>query len=156
VRDGSCVANEVRRRHSLQRLFSTFPRGLPGLGLLLLRVALGTVLIAPSATVLVYANDSTFENPIVSLLEAGSGVLLLFGFLTPVGSVLATLVSTGIALSWIPQDVLNVIQPKPAAALVAVMAAALALLGPGTFSIDCRLYGRREIVIPRFPRHPEP
>jgi len=32
---------------------------------------------------------------------------------------------------------------------------ALALLGPGAFSLDGRLFGRREIVIPPSSRQPE-
>jgi len=30
-----------------------------------------------------------------------------------------------------------------------ILAAAIALLGPGAFSLDARLFGRREIVIPK-------
>jgi hypothetical protein len=36
-----------------------------------------------------------------------------------------------------------------------ITAAALALLGPGAFSLDGRLFGRREIVIPPSSRPPE-
>ena len=31
---------------------------------------------------------------------------------------------------------------------LAAMSAALVLLGPGAFSLDARLFGRREIIIP--------
>jgi hypothetical protein len=34
------------------------------------------------------------------------------------------------------------------AALVALIAAALVLLGPGALSLDARWFGRREIIIP--------
>jgi hypothetical protein len=37
-----------------------------------------------------------------------------------------------------------------------VMAAALACLGPGAFSLDARRFGRREIVVPHIPRPPRP
>jgi uncharacterized membrane protein YphA (DoxX/SURF4 family) len=115
----------------------------------------GTVLIAQGASAWVNGADSTVFTRTLTLIAVGSGVSLLFGFLTPVGSVLATLVSAGIALSWLPQDVLNVVQTKPAAALVTVMAAALASLGPGAFSLDSRLFGRRQIVITHFSRSPK-
>ncbi|HEX3543577.1 MAG TPA: hypothetical protein VHT31_03545 [Candidatus Acidoferrum sp.] len=36
-----------------------------------------------------------------------------------------------------------------------VMAAAIALLGPGAFSLDARLFGRREILIPPPSREPK-
>ena len=32
---------------------------------------------------------------------------------------------------------------------LAAISAALALLGPGAFSLDARLFGRREIIIPQ-------
>jgi hypothetical protein len=35
------------------------------------------------------------------------------------------------------------------------MAVAVALMGPGAFSLDARLFGRREIVIPPLHRGPE-
>ncbi len=141
--------NDARQRsQTLQKLFSTFPSGPPGLGLLLLRAAVGIVLIAQGASGLVNGTNSTLSTWIPTLMALGSGVSLLSGFMTPVGSLVAALLSAGIALSWLPRDALSVLQSKPAAALVAVMAAALACLGPGAFSIDSRLFGRREIVIP--------
>ena len=33
--------------------------------------------------------------------------------------------------------------------LLFVIGVAVALMGPGAFSVDCRLFGRREIVVPR-------
>jgi hypothetical protein len=37
--------------------------------------------------------------------------------------------------------------------LAASMLVAIMLLGPGAFSIDARMYGRREIIIPLSPPH---
>jgi hypothetical protein len=37
-------------------------------------------------------------------------------------------------------------------ALVLAVAAAVVPLGPGALSLDARLFGRREIIIPRSPR----
>jgi hypothetical protein len=34
-----------------------------------------------------------------------------------------------------------------------VLTTAIALLGPGAFSIDARMFGRREILIPNTPRY---
>ena len=117
------------------------------MGLLLLRAAVGILLIAQSSYVLVNGFDSTVSVWVLTLIVASSGLSLLVGFMTPVGSVMSALVVAGIALNWLPQDVLSVFQNKLGASLVAAMAVALALLGPGAYSIDSRLFGRREIVI---------
>jgi uncharacterized membrane protein YphA (DoxX/SURF4 family) len=37
---------------------------------------------------------------------------------------------------------------------LAAISAALVLLGPGAFSLDARLFGRREIIIPEGGRSP--
>ena len=125
------------------------------MGLLLLRATVGILLIAQSSYVLVNGFDSTVSVWVLTLIVASSGLSLLVGFMTPVGSVMSALVVAGIALNWLPQDVLSVFQNKLGASLVAAMAVALALLGPGAYSIDSRLFGRREIVIPQFPRVPK-
>ena len=52
--------------------------------------------------------------------------------------------------TWTPPDT-SVLIDRLAALIVVVDAAALALLGPGALSIDARLFGRREITIPRDP-----
>jgi hypothetical protein len=62
------------------------------------------------------------------------------------------MVSAGIALSWLPQDVLNVVETKPAAVLVTVMAAALASLGPGAYSVELPFVWPPRIVIPQSSR----
>ena len=91
----------------------------------------------------------------LAFVAVGSGVSVLIGFLTPVGSVVAALVSAGTALSWLPELPSDLLQRRPDAAFVAVIALALAFLGPGGCSIDARLFGRREIVIPQVPRSPK-
>jgi hypothetical protein len=99
-------------------------------------------------------SKSTLFSLTLALIAIGSGTSILSGILTPIGCVLGALYSAGMVLSWVPLQTLGVGFAKPGAALVAVTAAALALLGPGAFSVDSRLFGRREIVIPK--RSPKP
>ena len=70
------------------------------------------------------------------------------GFVTPVASAAATVgyLMAGVA-SFLMTDGNNHISPLAAFNLAAI-SAALVLLGPGAFSIDARLFGRREIIIP--------
>ena len=81
-----------------------------------------------------------------------SGALLLSGFLTPVAGVLVGLGTLGITLGWLPAATRNLFDTALPAVFAAIMCAAIALLGPGAFSIDARLFGRREIIIPPVPR----
>ncbi len=68
---------------------------------------------------------------LAALVLVAAGCLLL-GFVTPVAAVLIGLVSTAVAFN------LDIV----------VMSISIALLGPGAFSIDARMFGRREIFIP--------
>ncbi len=80
----------------------------------------------------------------VALFAISSGVSLLLGFLTPIACSVAAIGVTSLAVSR-QEAMLPTV-------LVAIMAAAVALLGPGALSIDARLFGRREIIIPPITR----
>jgi uncharacterized membrane protein YphA (DoxX/SURF4 family) len=82
------------------------------------------------------------------------GVALLIGFLTPVAGSLVTLGEVGIALSWVPLVPANPFEAKLVTLFVATVSASIILLGPGALSLDARLFGRREIIIPRSSQHP--
>jgi uncharacterized membrane protein YphA (DoxX/SURF4 family) len=131
----------------MQRLFSTFPDGRPGVGLLLLRAAVGGSLLVLGGTYLVHAPQAGGWSLAIGLLAAASCASLLIGFLTPLG-VLAGLVAIGLALGWPSPACRLLSNGKLAALLLGVLAAAVALLGPGALSLDARLFGRREISIP--------
>jgi uncharacterized membrane protein YphA (DoxX/SURF4 family) len=121
----------------MRRLFSTFAHGAPGVGLLLIRVVAGTTLIAHAVAMLIAGPE--VASAVLHLLTAGIGILLLIGLWTPVAGALAALDSAWLAFSS-PGDARFYI-------LLAALAAALALLGPGAWSVDARLFGWKRIEI---------
>jgi uncharacterized membrane protein YphA (DoxX/SURF4 family) len=132
----------------LHRLFSAFPAGFPGIGLLLLRVVVGATLVGHGVLCLVSSERVTLLVLVSFAVLSLSGVCLLIGFLTPILSLLACLENLGIAFSWFPLQLLSPFESKLALVPVIAISAAIALLGPGAFSLDARLFGWKEIVIP--------
>jgi uncharacterized membrane protein YphA (DoxX/SURF4 family) len=135
----------------LQRAFSTFPDGVPGAGLFLLRAALGVVLLVQAAAGLVDWHGLGLKTLAVGLVTVASGVFLLIGYLTPFAGILAGVFCVGCSFSWFAAPNLEFFEAKVTAALATVIAVALVCLGPGAFSLDARLFGRREIIIPSSP-----
>jgi uncharacterized membrane protein YphA (DoxX/SURF4 family) len=135
-------------------LFSTFPGGWPGAGLLLLRAAIGITMIVQGGLYLADPSDLTLGTGTVGLVAIATGVLLLVGFLTPVAGALVGLGTLGIALAWFPAATPNLFDAKLPVVFAVIISAAIVFLGPGAFSIDARLFGRREIIIPPAFRSP--
>ena len=116
----------------LQRLFSTFPDGLPGFGLLLLRLGAGIALISFGIM------DGSFPD----LFAAALAFLLLAGTWTPVVAGLIAIDQLWIVffIYALPRD------GRGIHILLAVLTAAVAMLGPGAFSIDARRFGRKRFL----------
>lgn len=121
----------------LQRLFSMFPNGWPGWGLLLLRLVAGLLLIDDGVRALLASPP--WKEVILQSVAVGAGTLLLVGLWTPMAGVLVVTVEFWIALS--RADSLRT------CLIFASLGAALAMLGPGVRSIDARLFGRKRIEI---------
>jgi len=126
----------------LQRLFSTFPDGWPGVGLLLLRVGAAIPLVYFGFVAAAGGAEQSL-NVVLSLVAAGGGLLLLIGLWTPVAGVILAIDELWMAFS--PRFA----QPSDQwlHILLAVLAAAVAMVGPGAWSIDARLFGRKRFKI---------
>jgi uncharacterized membrane protein YphA (DoxX/SURF4 family) len=151
----SCVSDGAPGRYALQRLYSTFPSGRPGIGLLLLRAAVGLTATAEGIFLLSGPSDPSSGKWLLGLVLITSGTALAAGFFTPFAGLLVGLCFLGIALSWFPAPSWGMHDARLVAFGMIITAAAIALLGPGAFSLDGRLFGRREIVIPPSSRPPE-
>ncbi len=120
---------------TLQRLFSTFAEGWPGFGLLVQRVLAGAVLLYFAATNLL--QTSSLASSLPHLMAAVAGVLLLFGLWTPLAGTAIAIVEVWIFLA------------RPGNPLIAIilvsLGATVAMIGPGVWSIDAQLYGRKRI-----------
>ena len=122
----------------MQRLFSTFADGWPGGGILLLRVVAGSALIwGGMATTSGQAHAGLLP---LQMGGAAAGLLILGGLWTPIGGTLAGIVEIWIAFT----------QPtsQPFAIVLATLGISLAMIGPGAWSIDARLYGRKQLLPP--------
>ena len=121
----------------VRRLFSTFARGWPGVGLLLLRVTAGITLVVRS--ILVLENTPTFGTGYFQIFIATVGLLLIAGLWTPVVATVMVLLELWRIISRhgdLSSDI-----------LLCTLALAIALLGPGGWSIDARLFGWKRIEL---------
>jgi uncharacterized membrane protein YphA (DoxX/SURF4 family) len=117
-----------------------------------LRAAVGVTIVFQGAAYLADGGNPALSARTAGLLALAGGALLLIGFLTPLAGALVALATIGIALAWFPAPAVNLFEAKLVAVLVVIVAAAVVLLGPGALSLDARLFGRREIIIPRSPK----
>ena len=120
----------------MQRLFTMFPGGWPGAGLLVLRVAAAIPLLIGGASGLWgMPNDGLYAR----FIGIGVGGLLLAGLWTPIAGGLQALIELWIIVSSPDAAVVHL--------LLAVLGVSLAMLGPGAWSVDARLFGRKRIDI---------
>ena len=90
---------------------------------------------------------------LVGLSALAAGTLLLIGFLTPVAGVVVGVVGLGVGSSLLPACESSLFDSKAALVFAGTMLVEIVVLGPGAFSIDARIFGRREIIIPPASPH---
>ena len=126
----------MRKGVSLRRLYSTFAGGWPGTGLLLMRVVAGSAL-GVGAGLTLLSDPPPMNVTIPAILLMGGGILLIAGLWTPISGASVALTEVWKMLM-LPGD-------KPLWMMLGTMGAALAMLGPGLWSIDARLYGWKRL-----------
>lgn len=114
-----------------------FPNGLPGAGLLLLRLVCGVLVIVGGVTTIIAAPHA--QTVVVQAIAVAAALLILAGLWTPIAGMLILVVQVWFALSQTSSVASSV--------LLATVGAALAALGPGSHSVDAKLYGRKRIEI---------
>jgi hypothetical protein len=113
---------------AVQRLYSMFPAGVPGVALLVLRCCIAAALAGT-------AFPSGWQHVAFLCLLS----LLFLGLLTPI--------VCGVAVLSVFFDLSQVRNMNPIEiGIVLLSTASYACLGPGAYSIDARLFGRRMLV----------
>jgi putative oxidoreductase len=119
----------------LQRLFSTFANGWPGAGILLLRLSTASALAYSTATHFRATPQAVLV--LLQIIGTAAALFLLMGLWTPVAGVVCAaaelwIARTGASPAWI-------------SVLLANIGISLAMIGPGAWSVDARLFGRKHI-----------
>jgi hypothetical protein len=131
----------------MQRTFSTFAHGWPGVGLLVLRTALGVPLLVEGGVLLSGWRDSTRPTDRCRFISIAAGAALQLGYSSRRGAI-AGGIAVGAVHFFRHEQPLNLFSSRTVCFLAVSIAIALVVLGPGALSIDARLFGRRKIVIP--------
>ena len=93
----------------------------------------------------------TFFSVSVAAFSLIIAVCLLVGFLTPIVAVVIGVGAISLALFGLPLSVQYFFDAMEIF-FVIVIATVIFLLGPGAFSFDAKMFGRREIRIPAVPQ----
>jgi hypothetical protein len=122
----------------MQRLFSMFPTGAAGIALFILR-------LSAAAALLFYGtrHPAPLWTVFVPALPASA---LCLGFITPYASGMGCLMELATLIRFEDQPAFPII-------ISILNSAALGMLGPGAYSLDARIFGRR---IVNFSVHHKP
>lgn len=113
-----------------------FPTGSAGVALIVLRSVVAITVFVDAS-----ARWSLGSGPIINGFVVAVGLCLFIGFLTPFCAVIACLVELALlVITGGPNGV--------QLGMSALTAGAAAMLGPGAYSVDARIFGRKLITIP--------
>lgn len=115
---------------------------------MLLRIAAGVAAIIQGGCYFADSLPSSWPNSLFGGTLLLCGALLLIGLMTPIVCAPVGLAPVSLAAAWVAPPGVNLFDSALPAILMGVIATSLVLLGPGSISVDARLFGRREIIIP--------
>jgi len=121
----------------MRRLFSSFARGWPGAGLLVLRLTTGITLVGYAIAFV--CGTPTSETWLLPGIAFGAGFLLIIGLWTPIAGTIVAFFEGWRIISQHGDVWTNV--------LLAGLGVSLALIGPGHWSLDARLFGWKRIDV---------
>jgi len=93
-----------------------------------------------------HSSSGAVLGGLATLIAAG---LLLIGYLTPIVATVVAAGAIGVAASLLPACVPSLLDSKPTLVFALTTLLTVAVLGPGAFSLDARMFGRRQIFIAR-------
>ena len=126
----------------MQRLFSTFAEGWPGAGLLAQRVLTSVFLLWAAVTHVVEPNRIGLNPSVPYVIASVAGVFLLVGLWTPIAGTVIAIVEMWIFWEWSGPSLMPIV--------LAVLGGTVAMIGPGMWSMDAKLYGRKHLQDPRY------
>ncbi len=140
----------------MPRLYSGFPGKASSAGLLLLRMAIGGTVMAQIACCASGWQETRPVSVALCLLAIASGASLVFGFLTRIAAVMLAILAASVTCFSLVTPSVGSAQNHTFGFNLVVIAVAIAMLGPGAFSLDALLFGRRKVIIPRSPVSSKP
>lgn len=134
-----CTVTIPRRSEALSLPFPSFPDGLRGFALLWLRLAVAALLLQGAAICWI-------DNELWACILRGLAALFIaIGFMTPAFGVVVAFVEVAWMVSYRAEM-------WRSSFLLASILIALTVLGPGAYSIDRLLFGRKRLTIGHSPR----
>jgi uncharacterized membrane protein YphA (DoxX/SURF4 family) len=120
----------------VQRLFTIFPAGSAGVALVVLRLVVAARVFTEART-----HSTTDCAILLDVLASVVGLSLLLGFLTPYCATISCLAELAfLVMSWTP-DAFQLW-------MSALTSGSVAVLGPGAYSVDAKIFGRKMIEVP--------
>ena len=119
----------------MQRLFSMFPTGAAGIALVLLRLSVAAMLL-----MIAFPGGEVISSQWAFVGLAVLAALFLLGVLTPILCTLCCCIEIAALFGLQGVDALHMV-------FSIFATAALGLLGPGGYSLDARMFGRRRVIL---------